>query len=577
MAVAALSTSAIALSVGAGPPANAPSSPEAPVMFAQLVAQATSGDKGAQDGTAAEPGSEAEAESDASAEDMLAAAPADETKESTADQPVNLLAEIEAMVAAAAQVTVSQPVAAPATAAAQPIVPAGEAPAAVSAATAPTTRTAAVIVNVPLPAAPPPASPAAATGDAMPPARQDGIGQQVEAPTPASPAVPEAAAAVAPNPAATAAPAAAPSIPSDIASLLASLKAAFAPVGQPRDGEAAARAPAVPTAAQLATAPAPAPAADVQTAAPTTAAPTTDMPGAQPAVSAATIAAPGQPLVPAEAALAAVANAVETDTTAIVPTQDGKLPATKAASGRQSVEGQVQPAPVPPGTAPVTQPAQAPALAAAPLFQQDDRPAAETVDATAPATAAPAAAAVAVPQAVVQPAQPFAALDTTAPAGGPAQADQIVTRQLDLARDNQWLDRLAHDISQAATQQGHLKFQLNPEHLGALTVEIANSASGTAIRMTAETDQARAIIADAQPRLLAEVRAQGLRVSESHVDLSNQGNGGYGSSSANGQQGQPGQQRQPSSADHQPFARRQAAIRDDAADSASRDNGELYA
>ena len=97
--------------------------------------------------------------------------------------------------------------------------------------------------------------------------------------------------------------------------------------------------------------------------------------------------------------------------------------------------------------------------------------------------------------------------------------------------------------------------------------------------MTADTDQTRAIIADAQPRLLAEVRAQGLRVTESHVDLNQQGQGGgYGSSaSAHGQQGQPGQQRQPASADHQPFGRTQAAIRDDAGDSASRDDGDLYA
>ncbi|MBW8910801.1 MAG: flagellar hook-length control protein FliK, partial [Sphingomonas sp.] len=148
------------------------------------------------------------------------------------------------------------------------------------------------------------------------------------------------------------------------------------------------------------------------------------------------------------------------------------------------------------------------------------------------------------------------------------QAEQSLARHLDLARDNQWLDRLARDISQAASQQGHLKFQLNPEHLGALTVEIANSASGTAIRMTADTDQARTIIADAQPRLLAEVRAQGLRVSESHVDLNQQGGG----SSASAQ----GQQRQ-SSENHKPFAATQAATRDDAGDSVSRDDGELYA
>ncbi|KQX26136.1 MULTISPECIES: flagellar hook-length control protein FliK [unclassified Sphingomonas] len=562
MAVAALSTSAIALNVGAGPQANGPTSPEAPAMFAQLVAQAKSGDKGAQDGTTAETGSEGEAESGV-ADDMLPTAPADETKEVPADQPANLLAEIEAMVAAAAQVTVSQPVAAPAAAAVPPPAPAAETTAAVAA--PPTTRTAAVIVDVPLPAAPSLASPAA-PGETMPPAPLASTGEQAQAQ--ARSPMPEAAAPVATDPDAKGTPAATPSIPSDIAALLASLKAAFTPTGQPRDGEAVARTPAVPVAAALA----PVPAAAAQTAAPTA----IDTPAAQPAVPPGTIAAPVQPAEPAQAA--AMAVAVEA-AAVVVPPEDGKLPAAHAATDRQPVEGKAQPAPVQPGAAPAMPPAQTPVQADAPLFRQDGRPAAEAPDATALA-AAPAAPTVAVPQAVAPPAQPFAPLDTSAatgPAAGPGQADQVVTRQLDLARDNQWLDRLAQDISQAATRQGHLKFQLNPEHLGALTVEIANSASGTAIRMTAETDQARAIIADAQPRLLAEVRAQGLRVAESHVDLNNQGNGGYGSSSANGQQGQPGQQRQPSSADHQPFARTQAALRDDAADSASRDDGELYA
>ncbi|MBD3762256.1 flagellar hook-length control protein FliK, partial [Rhizorhabdus sp.] len=155
------------------------------------------------------------------------------------------------------------------------------------------------------------------------------------------------------------------------------------------------------------------------------------------------------------------------------------------------------------------------------------------------------------------------------------QAEMAVDRHLDLARDNQWLDRLARDISQAATQQGHLKFHLNPERLGALTVEIANSAAGTAIKLTTETDQARAIIADAQPRLIAEVRAQGLRVAETHVELNNQ-QGNSGSAFTQNPQGQAQQQRQ-SSADHQPFGRTQATIRDDAGDSAPSEDGELYA
>jgi len=207
----------------------------------------------------------------------------------------------------------------------------------------------------------------------------------------------------------------------------------------------------------------------------------------------------------------------------------------------------------------------------APASDGANNPATATATATAPSplsAPAPASAAPIIP-AVTVAIDPASAAVADAATPAPAQPDKSIDRHLDLVRDNQWLDGLARDISQMATQQGRLKFQLNPEHLGALTVEIANSASGTAIRMSADTDQARAIIADAQPRLLAEVRAQGLRVAESHVDLNQQGGNGSPSFAQ-------GQQRQPSE-DHKPFARTQSAIRDDAGDSASADDGELYA
>jgi hypothetical protein len=95
--------------------------------------------------------------------------------------------------------------------------------------------------------------------------------------------------------------------------------------------------------------------------------------------------------------------------------------------------------------------------------------------------------------------------------------------------------------------------------------------------MSADTDQARQIIADAQPRLIAEVRAQGLRVAESHVDLNNQqSGGGTGSTGAQAQQGQQGQSRQPSE-DNKPFSPNQSAVRDEAVDSTERDDRDLYA
>lgn len=93
-------------------------------------------------------------------------------------------------------------------------------------------------------------------------------------------------------------------------------------------------------------------------------------------------------------------------------------------------------------------------------------------------------------------------------------------RTLDLANDAEWLDRLARDIAQASGNEGTIRFRLHPQTLGHLRVELSQGEHGTAIRLTADTEQARAILADAQPRLVAEARAQGLRIAESHVDLS---------------------------------------------------------
>lgn len=106
----------------------------------------------------------------------------------------------------------------------------------------------------------------------------------------------------------------------------------------------------------------------------------------------------------------------------------------------------------------------------------------------------------------------------------PAESRELaVERQLDLAQDGEWLDQLASDISEAAAGEGKsLRFRLNPETLGTLRVEIAQDRQGAAIRLTADTEAARSVIADAQPRLLAEARAHGLRISEAHVDLGGQ-------------------------------------------------------
>ena len=101
-----------------------------------------------------------------------------------------------------------------------------------------------------------------------------------------------------------------------------------------------------------------------------------------------------------------------------------------------------------------------------------------------------------------------------------------IERQLDVSAEGEWLDSLARDIARTAGEGGTLRFKLNPENLGTLRVEITPHANGSAVRLTADTDAARSIIADAQPRLVAEARANGVRIAETHVDLGGQNSSG---------------------------------------------------
>ena len=118
-----------------------------------------------------------------------------------------------------------------------------------------------------------------------------------------------------------------------------------------------------------------------------------------------------------------------------------------------------------------------------------------------------------------------APLEAAAPAAQPGEiVDVALEQQLDLAHEGEWLDRLARDIARTAGAEGGLRFRLNPEHLGSLHVELTQGQAGASLKLTAETEAARAIIADAQPRLVAEARAQGVRIAETHVDL---GSGGH--------------------------------------------------
>lgn len=130
---------------------------------------------------------------------------------------------------------------------------------------------------------------------------------------------------------------------------------------------------------------------------------------------------------------------------------------------------------------------------------------------------------------------PLTSADAT-PAGGDILATGATDRQLDLARGDAWLDGLARDIASTADAGGTLRFELSPPNLGSLQVAVTRGDEGVAVAMTTATADARAILADASPRLLDQARAHGVHISSATIAVSDTARAGTG-----------GQQRDPSS------------------------------
>jgi flagellar hook-length control protein FliK len=136
--------------------------------------------------------------------------------------------------------------------------------------------------------------------------------------------------------------------------------------------------------------------------------------------------------------------------------------------------------------------------------------------------------------------QPALSLDAGSAQPSTAPADASVQNQLDVAHNGEWLDRLAHDIAGAGTTDGKLSFRLNPDHLGTLKVDLSNSAEGTSVRLTTDSEAARTLLTDNQSRLFAEARAQGVRLADARIDYAGPGT----QTSNSGLGNQPHQQQQ---------------------------------
>ncbi|MBW8743826.1 MAG: flagellar hook-length control protein FliK [Sphingomonas sp.] len=168
-----------------------------------------------------------------------------------------------------------------------------------------------------------------------------------------------------------------------------------------------------------------------------------------------------------------------------------------------------------------------------------------------------------------------------------AKGDMIAEHVLTVARDGAWLDKLAHDIANAGSGND-LHFKLEPPNLGALSVAIRQSDDGASIRLTADNQTTRDMLVDAQPKLVAEARAQGLKVSDTQIDVRQDSNHNQNQSSGQDAQrwaqnqasqngmSQNGQNRQ-SSPGHQPFVSNLARKAEADSESPDRDSDARYA
>ncbi len=260
--------------------------------------------------------------------------------------------------------------------------------------------------------------------------------------------------------------------------------------------------------------PSPAPTEAAPSATPAALVPQSPVPSAAPAVAAEGDSAPGDRPTPSPTP-AQAASVTDKDAPALPEPVKAAL---KAAVNKAEAKA---PAPAP-------APASAPARPETEIVEARTEPAADP--APAKASAPPPVATVNAPAQPVQ--APIAALTDPAMSVAPAArasapvpqpVDQAIERELDLAHESEWLDRLARDIVRSGASDGPMRFKLHPQTLGHLRVELTQGDQGASVRLTVETEAARAIIADAQPRLMQEARAQGVRIAHAEVDLAGTG------------------------------------------------------
>lgn len=148
------------------------------------------------------------------------------------------------------------------------------------------------------------------------------------------------------------------------------------------------------------------------------------------------------------------------------------------------------------------------------------------------------------PQAAKPPAEPAMTVLFTQPAAQTAGIVEtarpaiVAERVLDLTSDDAWIERLATDIAATKSATGDLSFRLMPRHLGRLDVSMITGDDGVSVKLDTQHEATATIVAAAQPRLVEDLRQQGVRVAEAQVTHTP---GEAGRQSQQGQGGTPGE------------------------------------
>lgn len=101
-------------------------------------------------------------------------------------------------------------------------------------------------------------------------------------------------------------------------------------------------------------------------------------------------------------------------------------------------------------------------------------------------------------------------------------APAAVERELDLMRNAEWLDRLARDIVGSADKTDAMSFRLRPARLGQLDVSLTSGQDGLSVQLATRGEEATRIVAAAQPRLIENLQAHGVKVAEARIVDTNQ-------------------------------------------------------